>query len=112
MKIAIPVANKKLCMHFGHCQEFAFIEVDTENKKIINKEFRTPPPHEPGILPKWLSENNANVVIAGGMGSRAQNLFQSQGIEVIVGAESLDPEEIAKAYMEGNLKTGNNACDH
>jgi ATP-binding protein involved in chromosome partitioning len=112
MKIAIPLANKKLCMHFGHCQEFALIEVDTENKKIINKEFRTPPPHEPGILPKWLAENNANIIIAGGMGSRAQNLFKENGITVVVGAGSIEPEELVNSYINGSLKTGDNACDH
>ena len=35
MKVAIPLANGKLAMHFGHCERFALIDVDTAEKKII-----------------------------------------------------------------------------
>ena len=66
MKFAIPLADGKLTPHFGHCQEFALIDV--EDKQIKNKEFLVPPPHEPGVLPKWLRDLEANVIIAGGMG--------------------------------------------
>ena len=34
MKFAIPLAEGKLTAHFGHCQEFALVEVeDNEIKK-------------------------------------------------------------------------------
>lgn len=112
MKIAIPVANEKLCLHFGHCEKFAFIEINEETKEIIEKNFIEPPPHEPGILPPWVAEQGATVVIAGGMGSRARSLFENQNIKVIVGAENDDPAKIALDYVSGNLKTGMNACDH
>ena len=36
MKFAIPLADWKLTAHFGHCQEFALIDV--EDKQINNKE--------------------------------------------------------------------------
>ncbi|HOB72593.1 MAG TPA: NifB/NifX family molybdenum-iron cluster-binding protein, partial [bacterium] len=75
MKVAIPLVNGMLCMHFGHCTQFAIIDVDDKEKKIVKREDVTPPPHEPGLLPKWLGEKNVNVIIAGGMGSRAQTLF-------------------------------------
>lgn len=65
MKFAIPLAEGKLTAHFGHCQEFAIIEV--ENNQIKNKEILIPPPHEPGVLPRWLHEKDANVIIAGGI---------------------------------------------
>ena len=112
MKLAIPTVNGKLCMHFGHCQAFTFIEANEETKEIISKEDLTPPPHEPGVLPAWLSEKGANAIIAGGMGSRAQQLFAQQGIKVIVGAEETDPEKLVLSYLNGELKTGINACDH
>ena len=36
MKFAIPLANGKLTAHFGHCQEFALIEV--VDNEIANKQ--------------------------------------------------------------------------
>ena len=36
MKIAIPTLEGKLCAHFGHCESFTFVEVDTEKKEILN----------------------------------------------------------------------------
>ena len=112
MKFAIPMAGGKLTLHFGHCQEFAIIDV--EDNQIINKQVLLPPPHEPGVLPKWLHDLGANVVIAGGMGHRAIDLFQQAGIEVITGATVEEPETLVKNYLDKALVTGDNACagDH
>ncbi|MBW1695843.1 MAG: P-loop NTPase [Deltaproteobacteria bacterium] len=107
---AIPIADGKLCSHFGHCENFALIE--TENGKIIGKTLHTPPPHEPGVLPRWLQQMGARIVIAGGMGSRAQQLFEEKGIEVITGAPIDEPESLVHQYLEGRLITGANVCDH
>jgi predicted Fe-Mo cluster-binding NifX family protein len=60
MKFAIPLAEGKLTAHFGHCEEFAIIEV--ENDQIKNKEILVPPVHEPGALPRWLHEMGADVM--------------------------------------------------
>jgi len=112
MKIAIPVADGKLSMHFGHCEKFALIDVDTAEKKIIKREDIDAPPHQPGLLPPWLAEKGANVIIAGGMGTRAQDLFAEQKIKVVVGVTGGTPEEIVAAYLQGSRVTGANACDH
>ena len=112
MKIAIPLAEGKLCMHFGHCEQFALVDVDEKAKKIIGQQLLTPPAHEPGVLPRWLHEQGANIIIAGGMGSRAQSLFAENGIKVVVGAPGDEPEKIAAAWLEGTLKAGDNVCDH
>ncbi|MCK5241237.1 NifB/NifX family molybdenum-iron cluster-binding protein [bacterium] len=112
MRIAVPQAEGKLAMHFGHCESFALIDVDVENKTILKKEIVTAPSHEPGLLPRWLAERGANIIIAGGMGQRAQQLFRENKIEVIVGAGSVTPEELATAYLKNELKTGANFCDH
>ena len=110
MKFAIPLAEGKLTAHFGHCQEFAL--VDVEDNEIKNKETIVPPPHEPGVLPKWLHDLGTNVIIAGGMGGRALDLFAQNNIEVIVGASTLTPEELVKQYLDNTLQTGGNVCDH
>jgi predicted Fe-Mo cluster-binding NifX family protein len=99
-------------MHFGHCEQFALLDVDAAGKKVTGKTMVTPPPHEPGVLPKWLHEQGANVIIAGGMGQRAQGLFQENGIQVVVGAPTGTPEEIATQYLAGTLVSGMNVCDH
>ena len=112
MKIAIPVADGVLCMHFGHCQQFAIVDVDADAKTVTNTTYLTPPPHEPGVLPRWLHEQGANVIIAGGMGQRAQGLFAENGIKVVVGAQGGDPQAVVQAYLSGDLQTGQNICDH
>lgn len=112
MKIAMPVAEGALSMHFGHAAEFALIEVDREKREILGSEMLAAPPHEPGRLPAWLHDKGANLIITGGMGRRAQSLFQDNGIEVIIGASSEAPEKVARAYLDGNLVTGSNICDH
>ena len=72
----------------------------------------TPPPHEPGVLPRWLHDLGVQVVIAAGMGSRAQQLFVESGIKVITGAPMDPPESLVNQYIEGILMTGENVCDH
>jgi Mrp family chromosome partitioning ATPase/predicted Fe-Mo cluster-binding NifX family protein len=111
-KIAVPVANGQLCMHFGHCEQFALISVDPESRAIHSADYLTPPPHEPGVLPKWLAEQKVGAVIAGGMGSRALSYFQDYGVRVVTGARGGTPEELVRAYLEGTLETGANVCDH
>ena len=112
MRIAIPIVDGQLCMHFGHCAHFALVDVDETKRTIVASTLAEPPPHEPGVLPKWLHEQGANVILAGGMGSRAQQLFNQNGIQVVVGCPSEPPEALVAAYLSGKLVTGSNACDH
>ena len=107
---AIPVADGKLCSHFGHCEQFALIE--TDNGKIRSTTMHTPPAHEPGVLPKWLHEKGAKIVLAGGMGDRAQDLFTQNGIKVITGVPMDSPESLVNQYLADALLTGDNVCDH
>ncbi|MBN2217864.1 MAG: NifB/NifX family molybdenum-iron cluster-binding protein [Pirellulales bacterium] len=112
MKIAIPTVNGRLCMHFGHCEQFAVVDVDEEANAPTNTTLHTPPLHEPGLLPRWLHEQGATVIIAGGMGQRAQQLFAQSGVKVVVGAPADTPENLVQAYLSGALVSGQNACDH
>ncbi len=91
---------------------FALIDVDPTEKKILKREDIEAPPHEPGLLPKWLAERGANLIIAGGMGQRAQDLFCEHGIEVIIGAPAETPENLVNSYLGGTLHSGDNVCDH
>jgi predicted Fe-Mo cluster-binding NifX family protein len=64
------------------------------------------------VLPHWLAGQGADMIIAGGMGMRAQNLFEEQNVKVVTGAQPETPETLATAYLAGSLETGINACDH
>ncbi|HQL01302.1 MAG TPA: NifB/NifX family molybdenum-iron cluster-binding protein [Smithellaceae bacterium] len=112
MKIAIPLAEGRLAMHFGHCASFALVDIDPQTKKIIKTEELAAPPHQPGLLPPWLAERGATMIIAGGMGQRAQQLFAQQGIQVVVGAPPETPEKLVVDFFAGTLITGANTCDH
>jgi predicted Fe-Mo cluster-binding NifX family protein len=112
MRIAIPLMDGKLCQHFGHCASFALVDTDPASGKVLKREDIEAPPHEPGKLPGWLAERGAGVIIAGGMGGRAQELFSAQGIKVVVGAPAGTPERLVADYLAGTLVSGANACDH
>ncbi len=112
MKIAIPVADGQLALHFGHCAHFALVEVDDASQNITAIRLVEPPPHEPGVLPRWLHGQEATVILAGGMGARAQELFAQNGIQTVLGCAPAAPADLVQAYLAGTLVTGANACDH
>jgi ATP-binding protein involved in chromosome partitioning len=112
MRIAIPTMDGSICPHFGHCSEFTLIDVDVNARSITGRATVPAPPHQPGLLPRWLAEQGANLVIAGGMGARAQDLFAQNGIKVVIGVTGGDPEGIVRSYLNGTLQSGENLCDH
>jgi predicted Fe-Mo cluster-binding NifX family protein len=99
-------------MHFGHCEQFALLDVNLSEKRILNSRRLDPPAHQPGVLPRWLHDQGVNLVLAGGMGPRAQDIFAQHGIDVIVGVPSGAPDEIVQSYLDGNVQPGENICDH
>ena len=112
MRFAIPLAEGKLAVHFGHCASFALIDADPVTKTILKREDVNAPPHQPGLLPPWLANRNVNCIIAGGMGQRAQQLFEINNIQVTVGAPVDTPEKLVTDFLSGTLTVGGNACDH
>jgi predicted Fe-Mo cluster-binding NifX family protein len=112
MIYAVPLSNGRVAMHFGHCEQFALFDVDEAKGEIVGKEIITSPEHQPGLLPAWLAEQGVSVVIASGMGSRAQELFQQNRISVAVNALEDDPERAVLAYIKGVLEVGDDVCDH
>ena len=112
MRIAIPVAEGELAIHFGHCESFALLDIELEERKLVGRQDLSAPPHQPGLLPKWLAQKGVDMVIAGGMGRRAMDLFTSSGIKVFTGASSGTPEQLVHNFMHGTLSLGANHCDH
>ena len=110
-KIAIPIDhNGILDAHFGHCKFFALLDI--ESNEIISEERIVPPPHEPGLLPKWLSDKGVTDIIAGGMGQRAIQLFNHHGVNAFVGAPRLSARELTEGYIKGTLTFSANYCNH
>ena len=109
---AFPVESGRVCSHFGHCREFVFLTADCGTAEVRERRVLEPPKHEPGVLPRWVSEQGANVVVSGGMGRKARDLFEKEGVQVVTGAPEREPEELLRDYLEGRLETGPNACSH
>lgn len=109
--VAVPVDEAGILdAHFGHCKFFALIKV--ENDEIVSEEKVVPPPHEPGLLPKWLSEKGATDIIAGGMGQKAIQLFNQGGVNAFVGAPQLKAQELVKGLLDKSLTFTANYCNH
>ena len=108
MKIAVASENNLVSQHFGHCEGFEIYVV--ENNKIIDKKVIQNPGHKPGYLPNFLNKMGVNVIISGGMGNGAIEIFNEKNIEVITGAEG-NAEEAAKNYLSGELKSTESICN-
>lgn len=107
MKIAIACEEKLVSGHFGHCEEFYICEV--QKGKILEQQFVQNPGHKPGYLPVFLKELNVDVIISGGMGETAQQLFRQNNIDVVVGAQG-NCSDVLKSYIDGNLKSTGSVC--
>ncbi|MGK0466074.1 NifB/NifX family molybdenum-iron cluster-binding protein [Clostridium sp.] len=107
MRIAVASEQSKVSGHFGYCEGFTIYEV--EEGTIVSNSFTANPGHKPGYLPVFLNELNVNTIIAGGMGETAQNLFNENGIEVVVGAQGLSEDAVQK-YISGELKSTGSVC--
>ena len=108
MRLAIATQDNMVSAHFGHCQAFTLIDI--ENGKVVSKNVIPAPPHQPGFLPGFLAQKGANVVIAGGMGPRAIQLFEAQNIRVISGIQG-GIEQVVNAFIAGSLTPMGNLCD-
>ncbi|WMJ87972.1 NifB/NifX family molybdenum-iron cluster-binding protein [Anaerocolumna sp. MB42-C2] len=107
MRVAVASDGNMVSGHFGHCEGFTLYDID--NIKVTNKVFVENPGHRPGYLPVFLKEQKADVIIAGGMGETAQELFVQNGIEVVVGAQGIS-DDVINQYIGGVLKSTGSIC--
>jgi predicted Fe-Mo cluster-binding NifX family protein len=108
MKVAISTDNSQVSAHFGRCQQYTIFDVD--GKEVKGKAIIDTPGHQPGMLPPFLNQKGVNVVIAGGMGPRAQDLFRQLNIEPIIGVTG-KVDEVIQDFLQGKLETGESTCD-
>lgn len=107
MKVVVAAMGKNVAGHFGHCENFIFF--DTENGKIVSEESVANPGHKPGFLPNFLADRGAKVIISGGMGGGAVDIFNERDVEVIVGASG-DARAAVEAYLKGELISTGAVC--
>jgi predicted Fe-Mo cluster-binding NifX family protein len=107
MKVAISSDGDYVSPHFGRCPYFTIVEI--EGDKVIKKEKIDNPGHQPAFLPQFLSEQDVNFIIAGGMGGRATALFSEKGIGIILGVTGKIDEVIEK-LVKGTLEGAESLC--
>ncbi len=107
MKIAVAAEGTQVTEHFGHCPSFLIF--DTADGQITGVENVPNPGHKPGFLPNFLADRGVKVIISGGMGGGAIDIFNQRDVEVIVGASG-DGRQAVESYLRGELKSTGSVC--
>lgn len=107
MRIAVAAEGKNVTGHFGHCLNFMLYDV--ENDKITKEESVGNPGHKPGFLPNFLADRGVKVIISGGMGQGAVDIFNERNVEVVTGASG-DARTAAENYLKNELRTTGSVC--
>ncbi|MEJ2068578.1 MAG: NifB/NifX family molybdenum-iron cluster-binding protein [Deltaproteobacteria bacterium] len=101
-----------LSAHFGRCPFYTIVNVEDKavsNVQVIDNPYFSN--HVPGAVPQFINEQGAQVMIAGGMGPRALELFNQFGIEAITTGMHGSLENILNAYLRGEI-SGATGCEH
>ena len=85
-----------------------FMIFNVSDGKIVSEESVSNPGHRPGFLPNFLGDMGVGVMIAGGIGGGAIEIFNERGIPVITGAQG-NARAAAEAYVNGTLQSTNTA---
>jgi len=112
MRIAIPLSGGQISQHFGHSEQFLFVDADMKQRTVLGKSVEEAPEHAPGLLPKWLVEHGVDTVIAVGLGARARDLLSASSVKVLTGVSIADPDALISEFLNDRLQTGANGCDH
>jgi len=116
MRIAIASDDQEglkgqMSAHFGRCPFYTV--VDVEDGQVLRVEVVENPyyqSHVPGMVPQFIKSLGAHVIIAGGMGPRAIEMFEQFGIEVVTTGGSAPVDEVLGTFLEGSLR-GARACE-
>ncbi len=90
--------------HFGRCPFFVLVDLegkDVKRVRTIGNPFYGQ--HQPGVVPGFVHEQGANVMITGGMGGRAIGFFEESGIQAVTGASGTVREAVQR-FLAGELE--------
>ncbi len=92
-----------MAYHFGRCPYFVLVDVDGNEiarvQSIPNPYYGR---HAPGVVPKFIHDQGAEVMITGGMGSRAVAFFEQFGVQVVTGGAG-SVRQVLERYLHGEL---------
>jgi len=117
MRIAIAVEDSKgldsiTANHFGRCPYYIFVDLDGQQIKKIET---LPNPyygnHQPGAVPGFIHEHNADIIVAGGMGRRAIDLFKEYKVQAYTVAPS-NVRQVLEQFTDGNLEDAQPCKEH
>lgn len=116
LQIAVAADDDKglegqVSQHFGRCPYYALTSIDSG--RIVDCQVRENPffdNHQPGQIPAFIETLGANVILAGGMGPRAIQLFESFNIDVATGFDG-KVNDAVQAYIGGEVQ-GTVPCSH
>ncbi len=108
-RIAVSISDDNgldstISAHFGRCPFFALVDLEDDQAQAVqiikNPYFGH---HQPGQVPGFIRDQNANVMLAAGMGGRAIAFFQQYGIEASTGAAGTVRQALEQ-YLGGQLR--------
>ena len=109
MKIAVTYNNNEVFGHFGHTEQFKFYDVENNEIKGTNIVNTNDSGH--GALASFLSENNVDVLICGGIGGGAKNALAEANIKIYPGITGSADIAVDK-LLKGTLEINEGHCDH
>lgn len=109
MRLAISTENNMVAAHFGRCPQYTL--VDIENGEEVRREIVDNPGHAPGAIPEFLNGKGCDVIIAGGMGRRAQQFFREYEIDWMIGVRG-EINSVIDDFLSGRLEVGESTCEH
>ncbi len=109
--IAVPVVGERFSEHFGAADGFLIFETTDGGAEGLAERRVQAPPHEQGVFPAWLCSLPVGAVLAGGMGPRAQQMFQAYSIDVVLGIPGGTPRALVGARLRGELASQGSGCE-
>lgn len=114
MKVCVPTDGEggledMVGQHFGRAPTYTAMDAETKMVELIEN---TSQHHGGSMLPpELLAEYGIDVMLCGGLGPKAVQMFENFGIEVFVGAQGKVSDAIA-AWEAGELARAadNNVC--
>lgn len=114
MKVCVPSAKNGgledlVGQHFGMVPVYTVLDTETDDVQIVENTSQ----HNGGVglPPELLSNAGVDIMLCGGLGTKAVNMFSEFGIEVFVGAQGTVETAISD-WKDGNLESPNseNVC--
>jgi predicted Fe-Mo cluster-binding NifX family protein len=117
MRIAVTAENNhgldsQVAQHFGHAPYFILVDVD---EGVVARVQGLANPcagaHEPGQIPAFIQQQQAKVMLSGGMGGRAIQFFEQAGIQAATGATGTVRQAL-ESFLGGTLRDAAPCAEH